>query len=90
MEFEWDPAKAAANLRKHRVSFNEAASVFGDPLAYTFVDPDHSRGEERWLTFGMSMGRLLLVVSHVERDGRVRIVSAREATKHERKIYEQG
>lgn len=90
MDFEWDPAKAAANLRKHKVSFIEAASVFGDPLAYTFSDPDHSRSEERWITFGMSKVRLLLVVAHVERGSRVRIISAREATKHERKIYEQG
>lgn len=90
MEFEWNPAKAATNLRKHGVSFAEAASVFGDPLAYTFTDPDHSSDEERWLTFGLSQRRLLLVVSHTERDGRVRIVSAREATSHERKIYEQG
>ena len=67
MEFEWDPAKAAANHRKHGVSFIEAATVFGDPLAYTFPDPDHSRGEARWITFGMSKGRLLLVIAHVER-----------------------
>ena len=90
MEFEWDPAKAATNLRKHGVSFLDAASVFADPLAYTFADPDHSRGEARWITFGKAKGRLLLVVAHVERGYRVRIISAREATKHERKIYEQG
>jgi hypothetical protein len=90
MEFEWDPAKAAANHRKHGVSFIEAATVFGDPLAYTFPDPDHSRGEARWVTFGMSKGRLLLVIAHVERGYRIRIISAREATRHERKIYEQG
>ena len=90
MEFEWDPAKSAANHRKHGVSFIEAATVFGDPLAYTFPDPDHSRGEARWITFGMSKGRLLLVIAHVERGYRIRIISAREATRHERKIYEQG
>ena len=90
MEFEWDPAKAAANHRKHGVSFIEAATVFGDPLAYTFPDPDHSRGEARWITFGMSKGRLLLVIAHVERGYRIRIISDREATRHERKIYEQG
>jgi uncharacterized protein len=90
MEFEWTPAKATSNIRKHGVSFEEAAYVFGDPLALTFADPDHSIGEERLLTYGRSaMGRLL-VVSHVERDGRVRIISAREATKHEHKIYEEG
>ena len=90
MEFEWSAAKSAANLRKHRVSFEEAASVFGDALALTFADPNHSAGEERWLTFGLSRNRRLLVISHIERGGRVRIISAREATKHERKIYEEG
>jgi len=90
MEFEWDPQKAATNLRKHGVSFADAASVFVDPLAYTFSDPDHSMGESRWITFGKSEGRLLLVVAHVERGRRIRIISAREATRHERKIYEQG
>ncbi|MDE2024025.1 MAG: BrnT family toxin [Gammaproteobacteria bacterium] len=90
MEFEWDAAKAAANLKKHRVSFEEAASVFGDALALTFADPDHSADEERWLTFGLSHTGRLLVVSHAERSGRVRIISAREATKHELKIYQEG
>lgn len=90
MEFEWDRTKAAANLRKHGVSFVDAATVFGDPLAYTFPDPDHSQGETRWITFGMSKGRLLLVVAHVERGYRIRIISAREATRHERKIYQEG
>ncbi|HKU18345.1 MAG TPA: BrnT family toxin, partial [Candidatus Saccharimonadales bacterium] len=81
---------AAANLRKHRVSFEEAASVFGDALALTFADPNHSVGEERRLTFGLSRNGRLLVISHIERGGRVRIIGAREATKHERKIYEEG
>ncbi len=88
--FEWDPRKAAENLAKHRVSFEEAASVFNDPLAYTFADPDHSVGEERQLTFGVSSaGRLLAVIS-TERGDALRIVSARKATRHERGIYEQG
>lgn len=70
MEFEDDSAKAAGNLRKHRVSFEEAASVFGDPMAYTFADPDHSIGEERWLMFGLSrMGRVLAVI-YTHRSGR--------------------
>lgn len=90
MQFEWDATKASRNLRKHGVSFLEAASVFGDPLAYTFADPAHAQGEERWLTFGLSHDRRILVISHAERDGRVRIISARKATGHERKIYEQG
>lgn len=88
--FEWDSDKAVANLAKHGVSFEEAASVFGDPLAYTFRDPDHSVGEERLLTFGMSKaGRLLGVIS-TERGRAIRLVSARKATRHERGIYEQS
>lgn len=88
--FEWDPRKGAANLAKHGVSFEEAASVFNDPLAYTFADPDHSVGEVRQLTFGVSnSGRLLAVIS-TERGDVLRIVSARKATRHERGIYEQG
>lgn len=89
MRFDWDAAKAATNVRKHGVSFAEGASVFGDPLAYTFVDPDHSQGEERWLTFGISHARRLLVISHADRDDHTRIISAREATSHERRIYEE-
>lgn len=90
MDFEWDPRKAATNERKHGVSFSEAASVFGDPLAITFDDPDHSKGEARSLTFGLSrMGRLL-VVSHTEREGRERVIGARPATSRERSIYEEG
>lgn len=90
MQFEWDAAKATRNLRKHGVSFSEATSVFGDSPAYTFADPDHSQREHRWLTFGISRNQRLLVVSHGERDNRIRIISAREATRHERKIYEEG
>ncbi|MFH0340821.1 MAG: BrnT family toxin [Chromatiales bacterium] len=73
MELEWDREEAAANLRKHRVSFEEAASVFGDPLAITFHDPDHSVGEVRWLTFGVSRSGVLLVVSHTQRGKHVRL-----------------
>jgi hypothetical protein len=90
MEFEWDSEKAAANVRNHRVAFEEASSVFGDSLAITFRDPDHSGGEVRWLTFGISRGGLLLVVSHTYRGKRVRLISARRATRAERKIYEEG
>ena len=90
MEFEDDPAKAARNLKKHKVSFEEAASVFGDPMAYTFADPDHSVGEERWLMFGLSrMGRILAVI-YTHRRGSYRLISARLATRHEKKIYEEG
>ena len=74
MEFESDPAKSAHNLKKHKVSFEEAASVFGDPMAYTFVDPDHSIGEERWLMFGLSgIGRILAVI-YTHRKGNYRII----------------
>ncbi len=90
LKFEWDDAKARANLAKHGVSFEEAASVFGDPLALTFSDPDHSLGEKRWLTFGVSHPGRLLVVAHTERGRAIRIISARKATRHERGIYEQG
>ena len=90
MEFEADPVKAAQNLKKHKVSFEEAASIFGDSMAYTFADPDHSVGETRWLTFGMSrMGRVLAAI-YTERRGKVRLISARIATKHERSIYEEN
>ena len=89
MEFEADPVKAAQNFKKHKVSFEEAASVFGDSIAYTFADPDHSVGEARWLTFGMSGKGRVLAVIYTERRGKVRLVSARVATKHERKIYEE-
>ena len=64
MRFEWDPKKAAANLKKHGVSFQEAATVFGDPLAITFQDPDHSEDEERQVTFDLSLRKRLIVVSH--------------------------
>ena len=90
MEFEWDSGKAAANLRKHRVSFEEASSMFGDPLAITFHDPDHSVGEVRWLTFGVSRSGLLLVVSPTQRGKRVRLICARRAIRAERIIYEKG
>ncbi|MES2670642.1 MAG: BrnT family toxin [Pseudomonadota bacterium] len=89
MKFEWDAPKSNANLRKHGVSFEEAASVFGDPLALTFADPDHSIREARFVTIGQSHRDLLLVVAHVERGRTIRIISARKTTKHERTIYEQ-
>ena len=90
LKFEWDDAKAQVNLAKHGVSFEEAASVLGDPLALTFPDPDHSLGEKRWLTFGVSQSGRLLVVAHTERGRAIRIISARKATRHERGIYEHG
>ena len=90
MEFQWDEEKSVSNRKKHGVSFHEAATVFGDPLAITFSDPDHSIGEHRFLTFGLSMMNRLLVVAHTERHGKTRIISARRATRHERTIYENG
>ncbi len=90
MEFEHDNAKAAINLKKHSVSFEEAASVFEDPMAYTFADPDHSIGEERWLMFGTSRMSHILAVIFTYRRSKYRIISARRATRHERKTYEEG
>jgi hypothetical protein len=90
MEFEWDTRKAAANARKHGVSFQEAATVFGDTMAITYPDPDPSESERRSVTFGMSRDRRLLVVAHTDRGGRIRIITARLLAKHERKIYEEG
>jgi len=88
--FEWNPHKAEINLKKHNISFPETTTVFGDPMAITFDDPDHSTGEFRLLTFGSTKMGKLIVVSHTERDGSMRIISARRMTKQERKIYETG
>ncbi len=90
MRFEWDLRKAAANLSKHGVSFDEAATVFQDDLSLTGEDPDHSLLEERFLTFGVTMFGRLLAVSHTERGDRIRVISARPATRSERRLYEEG
>ena len=90
MKFEWDPQKAETNLRKHGVSFDEAASVFHDPLAASGLDPDHSVGENRFITFGHSSLGRPLVVHHAHRPGTIRIFSARRMTRGERKLYEEG
>lgn len=90
MPFDWDPDKAAENIRRHRVSFEEAATVFRDPLSRTFPDPGHAEGEERYLDIGHSETRRLLIVSYTERQGRVCIISARLATRKERRSYEEG
>lgn len=89
-EFDWDNRKAAANLAKHKVSFTEGASVFMDSLAVTYPDGEHSTGEARFLTFGLSDRHKILVVSHVESRSGIRIISARRATREERKIYEES
>ena len=89
-EFEWDAKKANENLKKHGVAFEEALTVFADPLANIFDDPDHSGSERRELIVGHSANQRLLVVSFTEREPRTRIIGAREATPHERRDYEQN
>mgnify|MGYP001555219702 CR=1 FL=1 len=89
MRFEWDPAKALANLEKHGVSFEEAATAFGDPLSATIGDPDHSQSEDRYVLLGETYQGRLVVVIHTDREETVRIISARLATRKERKSYEQ-
>ena len=90
MEFDWDPRKAASNLRRHNVSFSEAATVFSDPLSTTVPDPDHSLNEDRSITIGLSYRSRLLMVAHTERGDHIRIISARELTRTERAQYEEG
>ncbi len=88
MEFEWDADKAASNVAKHGVTFAEAMTVFGDPLELAIVDPDHSEGELRFLSMSLSAAGRVLVVAYTEREGRTRIINAREATPRERRQYE--
>jgi uncharacterized DUF497 family protein len=90
LRFEWDPTKAAGNLHKHGVSFEEAATVFRDPLSVTAQDPYHSLDEERFITFGASTSGRVLVVAHADRGDTIRIIHARAVTPGERKIYEEG
>lgn len=90
LRFRWDPRKAAENLRKHRVSFDEATTVFDDPLSVTIPDPDHSVGEQRFLLLGVSNRGRLLVVAHAERDESIRIINARRADRQERRAYEES
>lgn len=89
MQFEWDPQKAELNARKHGVSFAEAQTVFGDPLAQVLADPDHSQNEDRSLLLGMSSQARLLLVSFVDRGQAIRIISARALTRAEREDYER-
>ncbi len=89
LRFVWDRDKAAANLRKHGVAFDEAATTFGDPLSLTVPDPEHSVGEQRCLLVGESVTGRLLVVAHAERGDEIRIISARLATRGERETYEE-
>ena len=90
MEFEWNDAKAESNLRKHRVSFDEAATAFADPLAAIFPDPDHSDDEVREILVGISERNRLLIVSFTERDNRIRVISARVANPGERRKHEEN
>lgn len=90
LEFEWDSRKAAANLAKHTVSFEDAATVFGDPLGRIMADPRHSAEEERLVLLGLSQSKHLLAVMYVDRGKAIRIISARRATRRERRNYEAG
>ena len=91
MQFEWDPAKDRLNRTKHGISFMDASAVFHDPLQWTIADPDHSIEEHRYLTTGYSKQRQLIIVSHAEEsDDRIRIISARQVTAAERRVYEEG
>ena len=89
MKFQWDPQKATKNLARHGIPFREASTVFGDPLASTILDPDHSLHETRFLTIGRSTAGRVIVVSHTDRGDEVRIISARPGTRVEKKRYEQ-
>lgn len=90
MNFEWDPPKASANVKKHGITFDEAATVFLDPMALSGPDPDHSLDESRYISFGMSSLGHLLAVSHTYRPDGIRLISARRVTRAERKLYEEA
>lgn len=87
LQFEWDETKAAKNIEKHQESFDEAATVFDDPMFITFIDEEHSVDEERYITIGLSKQGRLLMVAHTDREGRICIISARKATKIEEQFY---
>jgi hypothetical protein len=89
LRFEWDEDKAEFNFKKHHVRFEEAKSVFGDPLAITIDDPDHSENEERFINIGSSASGRILTIVYTEREGRIRLISCRKATSNERRQYEQ-
>ena len=90
LTFEWDEEKAKENLKRHKVSFEEAKTIFNDPFLLTFPDPDHSEGEERYLNIGQSATGKILIVIHTERQSCIRLISCRKTTKKERTSYEQG
>ena len=88
--FEWDEIKAKANFKKHKVSFEEGKTVFNDPFLFTFPDNEHSAKEERHITIGLSAHGRILILTHTERQGKIRIISCRKATARERRFYEEG
>lgn len=90
LQFEWDSKKARANERKHGITFEEASTIFDDPLSITIHDPAHSIGEDRFITVGTSVTGRLIVVVHTEHGDTIRIISARNATRNEKRQYEQG
>jgi uncharacterized protein len=90
MEFEWNPDKAESNYEKHGVTFEEAATVFNDALSITFPDPLHSIGESRYVIIGISRFGKLLIIAHTDREDKIRIISARAATRQEQRFYEQS
>jgi uncharacterized DUF497 family protein len=90
MRFEWDENKAAQNFAKHGVSFEEAMTVFGDPISDTFNDPDHSTDELRFIIIGISERGRILIVAHTDKEHAIRIISAREPTRRERDFYEES
>ena len=89
-QFEWDPEKAKANLAKHQIDFEEASEVFNDLMFITFLDEEHSKGEERYITIGLSNKNRLLLVAHTERKSKIRIISARKVSKNEEKFYQSA
>jgi uncharacterized protein len=90
LKFEWDSRKAQINKRKHGITFEQASTIFGNPLSLTIPDPAHSIGEDRFVTIGMSVNGKLIVAVHVDYDDIIRIISARNATRNEKRQYEQG
>lgn len=90
LQFEWDSKKAQSNKRKHGITFEEASTIFGDPLSITIHDPAHSIGEDRFITIGRSINDKLIVAVHTDRDDVIRVISARKATRYEQGQYEQG
>ncbi len=90
LTFEWDEVKARGNIRKHKVSFDEGKTIFNDPFLLTFPDVDSSESEERFINIGLSAKDRVLVLIHTEKQGKIRIISCRKATTHERRYYEEG